>query len=246
MRKPKQPYLKQTLSYFGQSEHQTTDSIFTLRFSRFDDLFANSIVSKFTPSIEAEQINRLLIFKEGSKHKKNIHFHVRLESNHFLNKQKLHRDLLKIAFSELKGNSQLSCHPCKEKDKIHDQYLGASKTYIAKEGNLIYQYGYTQNQVDTMMYHGKLIANYANAPLYKKIILLYNLEELPIRDFPTRNHWSIVVTHIRQYYEENNKGYVNNNHITRNLAKNIMKELSYKYRIRQLTEFIDYLHEGGM
>ncbi len=243
MRKQK-TYLKQTLAYFNKKEHQTLSSIFTLRFSRFGDVFANSIVSKFTPYIKNEQIKALLIFKEGTKQKKNIHFHVRLETDHFLNKQKLHRDLLKKSFSELKGNAQLSCHPCKEKDKHHDEHMGASKSYIAKEGNLIFKHGYTDIQIEEMIYHGRLIAQYSNAPIYKKIILLYNLKEIPIPLLPKRKDWRIVVTHMQQYYEENNKGYVNRNHITKSLAQNIMKELSYSYRINCLHEFIEQLTLG--
>ncbi len=237
-------YLKQTLSYFNKKEHQTSSSIFTLRFSRFGDVFANSIVSKFTPYIKNEQINALLIFKEGTQHKKNIHFHVRLETNYFWIKQKLYRDLLKKSFTELTGNAQLSCHPCKEKDKHHDNHLGASKTYIAKEGNLIYKYGYTDLQIEEMIYHGRLIANYTNAPIYKKIILLYNLKKIPESKLPKRKDWRIVVTHMQQFYEENNKGYVNNNHITKTLAQNIMKELSYTYRINSLHNFIEQLTLG--
>lgn len=240
----KRAYPKIALKYFkNHALHFTEYSVFTLRFSKFENLLDdNSIVSKLLPYIENQQIKRLLIFKEGTLKNKNIHFHVRLETLHFKNKQKLHRSLMDTTFKELKGNKQKQCHECKIGPKQIDQYLGASKTYCAKDGNLIYQSGYTDYQIIEMIKIGNIIKQCATAPIYKKIILFYSLQGLvPEHVHPTRNHWNSIITSIQLYYTEEEKGYVHNTTIFRNLAMNIMKEISYRYRIKQLTELIDYL-----
>ncbi len=238
-------YPKPVLAYFHLPEHNTENSVFTLRFSKYPDNFENSIVSRLRPYIKKEQINRLLVFKEG-EHKNKKHIHIRFESkSYFFSLNSVHKKLMATAFKDLKGNKQKQSHACKIQDEIKDKFLGASKTYIAKEGKLVFQHGYNPNEICQMVKFGKMYADYVTLPIYRKIIVNSSLKKYFTGGrTASKADWGVVVSAMQDFYETAGRGYIQRTYTFKNIARNIMLECCYTYRIEESQWLIDELYHG--
>ncbi len=152
-----------------------------------------------------KQFSKVLCFKEKGTKSGKPHVHCRIE--HTLNEMSWSRKLKKelpFLFGKKKGHHWImksSCYTCvstkhKDPEGQDNKYClhTSSFLYIAKEGNLVYQKGYTQSQIEEWINIGSSIKEITKEKLHKKIIFYSKL----------KRHSSMldISRGIKKYYNE--------------------------------------------
>ena len=217
----------------------TQDSIFTVRFTpgfkkekKYEE-FEKLLKEEFSK----EYVHKSAIFKEGKKN--NYHYHIRIETT-LKNKQAVHRKIMS-SFKHLPGPAK-AVHPCKEGSNQIDDNLGQSKSYCAKDGNLVFSHNIKPEEIKYWIEIGKAAKDFQKKPLYKKII---EYSDFIIADgswsIPSSHHYEkrskvmhfqlqAIVQGIEQYYDATGGGYVQKDYRNMQLIKNIYAHLSEDYR----------------
>ncbi len=134
-----------------------------------------------------KQFSKVLCFKEKGSKSGKPHVHCRIE--HSFNEMSWSRLLKKelpFLFGKKKGHHWImksNCYTCVSKkhkdpegqDKKYCLHT-SSFTYIAKEGNLVYQKGYIESQIEEWINIGSSIKEITKEKLHKKIIFYSKLK----------------------------------------------------------------------
>ncbi len=148
------------------------------------------------------RVNKIICFEEGDDLGETArHYHIRMVTDYKTKKSV--SDLMKRIFPiddpdplvPKKGNRALSVHDCKGKDRS----VWHSATYIAKMGQLVYQYGYSDGKIAEIIKIGRQLMFKKGIPIYRQIIVIYKLDtylELQPDD---------LMEIVQEYYKEFNK-----------------------------------------
>lgn len=134
-----------------------------------------------------KQFPKVLCFKEKGTKSGKPHIHARIEIDNLKNEMSWSRKLKKelpFLHGAKKGHHWIvktNCYSCNtHKDptgELEKYCLNVSSfTYIAKEGNLVYQKGYTQSQIEEWINIGSSIKLITKEKLHKKIIFYSKLK----------------------------------------------------------------------
>ncbi len=134
-----------------------------------------------------KQFPLVLCFKEKGTKSGKPHIHARIEIPTLKNEMSWSRLLKKelpFLYGKKKGHHWIvktNCYSCtshKDPTGEQDKYClnVSSYTYIAKEGNLVYQKGYTQSQIEEWINIGSSIKQITKEKLHKKIIFYSKLK----------------------------------------------------------------------
>ncbi len=151
------------------------DNVFTLRLNPFHKgttLYSIKSISKVIDDIT--KIYTYMIFKEVSK-KLIKHLHIYITTS--LSMRRI-QQIIKEQLPKIKGSDK-STHVCYEKGVLHDSNLWKSKTYIAKDGHLIKQRGFTSKEIEEFYRIGSTIQKQSKdrTAVYKQIISIYELDK---------------------------------------------------------------------
>ena len=127
-----------------------------------------------------------------------------------------------------------SIHDCAAKDKK----FWKGETYIAKQGDLVYQKGYTAAHIAKMIHWGKKLSQQAGMTIPRKIVLMKDLTE----------HSGVYTIYdaIVGWYQDENKNYPEPKLVERHLHNIYMivsKEYRDRVRIHTIANFSHMLAE---
>lgn len=169
----------------------SNENVFTLRLNPFDKGTTLYSIKYITFVIDTiTQIKRYMIFKEISKNLVK-HLHIYITTNLTLNRI---RQLIKKHLPKIKGANKAT-HECYSNGILHDANLWTVKTYIAKDGFLIKQRGFSSLEIDEFYRIGSTIKRLAKdkTAVYKQIISIYELDKgTPLME---------IVTAVYNYYD---------------------------------------------
>lgn len=221
--------------YLKTVENKNLDGVYSFRLSPntwFIKLQTMAIALRLKSIAESSHfsnhITRMIAFEEGEDMGEvDRHYHVRVETD-YKTAQSI-RDIIKKAFgSEMKnkltlavpqhgGKTQYSVHDCKLKDKK----FWKGETYIAKQGNLVYQKGYTEAHVAKMIHWGRKLSSQAGVTIPRKIVLM--------KDITKGSSVVYIYDSIIQWYTDENKNLPDEKQMMR-LIHNIYMLVSNPYR----------------
>lgn len=206
----------------------TLDGVYTCRITpgkmETPEKYTHEYCMNFLNKIkEIDNYKKILAFKEHGT-KCGRHYHIRFVTHNITRQQIVH--LITKSFSWPKGkgrsNEAYSLRSCKEKDKS----VWASATYIAKEGDCCFRYGYTQEQVNYFTYFGQKIATFKNIPKFEQIIIIYGLDKISQLDLRGKDIYDAVID-----FHNKKKIEIPAQHRIHNLIHNICFKLSDNYRL---------------
>lgn len=190
---------KYTLQDFYPKLKETIKGLFTVRLTPVN-MQTNIAKDQVAETLEIiakknDNVRKILCFEEGDDVGQVArHYHMRFVTDY--KDRKSMSDLIKANFPiGTKGNRAYSIRKCQGKDKT----IWKSATYIAKLGNLVFQVGYTEADIAELISVGRKLAVTATTPIFKQIICIYNLDDIPelMPDY--------LMDIIEAYYKENNK-----------------------------------------
>ncbi len=132
------------------------------------------------------------------------------------------QQILKEQLPKIKGSDK-STHVCYEKGILQDSNLWKSKTYIAKDGHLIKQRGFTSKQIEEFYRIGSTLQKQAKdrTAVYKQVISIYSLDKgTPFME---------IVESVYNYYDTYRGRKYPNYKIIDNLISQIKNNLNEKY-----------------
>lgn len=226
---------KYTLQDFYPKLKETIQGLFTVRITPINmkENWSSDQVAETLEIIgkKNDNVKKILCFEEGADVGKVArHYHMRFVTDY--KDRKSMSDLIKAHFPiGTKGNRAYSLRKCQGKDKT----IWKSATYIAKLGNLVFQVGYTQDEIAELISVGRKLAVTATTPIYKQIICIYQLDD--IQDLMP----SYLMDIIEKYYEENNKP-IPQLYQLKALMHNILFSCNLTYKRRTRSQLI---HEYG-
>lgn len=162
------------------------------------DGFVHSMSCRIYNMFEGLQENKfpkILVYEETSQREK-VHYHARVCCLKTWATRKSLSDLFSSHFPECKGNGFYSTKKVHVNGKSYSSLL-KSVTYIAKECELLFGRGYTDEEVKLIEKVGKEWKDSVSAPIYKKIIKTYNIDK--------RMKGSFVTRHVLDYYSKQGK-----------------------------------------
>lgn len=222
---------KYTLQDFYPKLKETIKGLFTVRLTPCN-MQENIAADQVAETLEIiakknDNIKKILCFEEGSdKGQVARHYHMRFVTDY--KDRKSMSDVIKANFPiGDKGNRAYSLRKCQGKDKT----LWKSATYIAKQGNLVFQVGYTEHEIAELINVGRRLAVTATTPIYKQIICIYKLDDIP--DLMP----SYLLDIIEAYYKENNKA-IPQLYQLKALMHNILYACNTTYRKRTRSQLI--------
>lgn len=200
----------------------------------YNALEIKEIASKFCLG-EVPVLKKFLLFREGGTKKTALHYHGRISCDEEEWKHSdTFRGRLKKYFPKLKTNKMFAIKPCFVKGKLTQRRkLIWAKTYIAKEGDLIFKYNHSDEEILECIKIGSELMKKSNLPIYRKII---NKNKI----CSTTDNLEISKM-IYKYYMEEGKNIPQYFHL-KNIMRNIKIFTSKKYQdllIRKLASEFD-------
>lgn len=194
-------------------------NVFTLRLNTHYKGLPLYPINTIVDTIDnVKKINSYMIFSEVSK-KQIKHLHIYLTTS--LSMRRV-QQILKSKLPNIKG-PQKSTHVCYENGVLKDDNLWKSKTYIAKDGLLVKQKGFSSTQIEEFYRIGSTLQKQAKdkTAVFKQIISIYELHKgTPL---------SIIVRSVYNYYDTYRARKYPNYHIISNLIEQIKFNLNEKY-----------------
>lgn len=202
-----------------EKEDVCMDNVFTLRLNPFHKgtpLYTIKHISKIIDGIT--KIYTYMIFKEVSK---NLIKHLHIYITTSLSMRRI-QQIIKEQLPLIKGSDK-STHVCYEKGVLHDSNLWKSKTYIAKDGCLIKQRGFTSTEIKEFYRIGSTLQKLAKdrTAVYKQIISIYSLDK--------GTPFIKIVEAVYNYYDTYRGRKYPNWKIIDNLITQIKNNLNEKY-----------------
>ncbi len=201
-------------------------NIFTFRFTIPKGPPFTDTIKSVVRFFESSTISHL-IFRETSK-QGTCHYHARATVNY--KKSTLYKKK-KEYFPELKGNKMFAIHPVYIGGTLMDEDILKSYSYIAKEGCLISQSGYTHTEINTMIEKGKHIMDLKGSPLYIQIIKFYKISNLTYKQ---------VAEYIIDYYTNHVKKIYLPKHVFKTTLHKIQRATNEKVKQQYHTSLIGY------
>lgn len=137
--------------------------------------------------------HQYVLYQEVSKGKKKPHYHgliyVKFQKSTLYRKRDQH-------FPELKGNKMLAFKKVYSSGVLLSECVVKAHTYIAKEGNLVFQKGYTNAEIQSCIAKGSHIHELKDKPIYVQIICFYKIHNLTYEE---------VGKYIIEYYTKHLK-----------------------------------------
>ena len=196
-----------------------TDNVFTLRLNTHDKGLPLYSINTITDVIDnIKKINSYMIFSEMSK-KQVKHLHIYLTTT--LSMRRV-QQILKSKLPNIKGPNK-STHVCYENGILKDENLWKSKTYIAKDGLLVKQKGFTSDQIEEFYRIGSTLQKLAKdkTAVFKQIISIYELNKgTPL---------STIIRSVYNYYDTYRARKYPNYHILTTLIEQIKFNLNESY-----------------
>ena len=182
----------------------------------FEDLITPHVVSVFNNTTDFPVC---LIFREFSKGKK-LHYHLFFKTS--LTDSAV-RKKIKLHYAHNRGHS---LHPIAVGDNIictkssHNKpnCLIGAKTYTAKEGDVIYRHGISQDETNKFIIKGKEILSFNKQKTHKKIIQKYKLNE----DSTSK---SIVLAYLSYRQDMGHAGFPANKYAVQGILTDIAQAL---------------------
>lgn len=179
---PKAQLESNSVSQDGTSQEKITFekqfNIWTLRFT-FSTLFIKEyevcMQKMFEDIGSKKQIKYCLVFREYSK-KGVLHYHIRIVTTY--KTPAMLRDYIKSFFpSSAKGNKFFSTHKVWVDGILFDQSLCHSTNYIAKEGHIVFSFGYSTKEIKSLILESRKYNDRLKMPMHEKIIQLYDIRD---------------------------------------------------------------------
>lgn len=192
--------------------------IFNKGFLAYQDFLENS-----------SQVVKCVMFRELTK-KKVLHYHLRM-----ICKWKTRPSVLKalqesfIHFKRL-GNKIYSTHMCFVNGIMYDKSLVGSQNYIAKDGDIIYSKGYSDEEIKELIKQSKAHNEYLKLPVHKKIMVQYDIK-----------HADQIPPAIVAFYDHINKIPPRMFHV-QEMARKILWEISLDYRKKYKKHIENYIN----
>lgn len=227
-----------TMTEFMAALNETTlDGVYTIRLTpkKFkidpknyfvDPHWGDKDIIEWLEQLQAHNVfTKCLCFKEEGP-KVGTHYHARLLTK--FKTRKSVSDLIKKHFPiGDAGNEAYSVRDCKAKDKT----IWKSATYIAKDNDCIYKYGYSNEDVNYFNEYSKRLRKFKDTPKYEQIIYIHGLDARGIDLRASHIYNAIIDFHKSKKIEIPPPFRVNN------LMHNICFKLNANYR-RAMKEHI--------
>lgn len=158
------------------------------------------IRNKLKDFINLPKVHRLMAFKEGEGDQigqVKVHYHVRVETGYKTRKSINDAILSIFNISKEGGRSsrKYSVHACREKDRT----WWKSKTYVAKQGDLVVRYNHTQEDIALAILWGRRLQNFSNKSITEQIIITWDIKDNEPLD---RNYIEELYSKIVQFYQQ--------------------------------------------
>ncbi len=182
----------------------------------FEDLLTPHVVSVFNNTTDFPVC---LIFREFSKGKK-LHYHLFFKTS--LTDSAV-RKKIKLHYAHNRG---YQLHPIAVGDNIictkssHNKpnCLVGAQTYTAKEGDVIYRHGISQDETNAFITKGKEILSFNKQKLHKKIIQKYKLNV-------NSTHIDIANAYLQWRQSQGHAGFPSNHYVVEGILSDIVQSL---------------------
>ncbi len=182
----------------------------------FEDLIAPHIVTVFN---NTSDFPVCLIFREFSKGKK-LHYHLFFKT---LLTDSAVRKKIKLHYAHNRG---YQLHPiavgeniiCTKPSHNKPNCLIGARTYIAKDGDVIYRHGISQDETNKFIIKGKEILSFVKQKTHIKIIQKYELNE-------ESTSKSIVSAYLKYRQDMGHAGFPANKYIVQGILTDIAQAL---------------------
>lgn len=213
-----------------QNSFEHNYNIWTVRITHpVTDAFDKALKCLFEDASGRAQIKNFLCFHEISK-RKTSHYHIRIVTTY--KTQNMLRLWIKSFFPPAsQGNRFFSTHKVWINGVLYDKSLCHSSTYIAKEGHVVWYYGYTSQQIRELITQSKQYNKMLKMPVYEKIIQLYDVDE------PRK-----IAHAVMSFYDSINK-IPPKSHIIQEMIRKMLFQISWKYRLRYKSEMEEFVRE---
>lgn len=237
--------------FMATLNEETLEGVFTLRLtpSQFEDLpcvyasedWSTEDVVKWLDHLKKEdKFMKCMAFREYSP-KVGEHFHIR-----FVTKFKTRQSLANIVKKDFpiptglgQGNKAYSIRDCKAKDKT----IWKSATYIAKDGDCIYRFGYALEDINYFVEYSHKLKEFRGFPKFEQIIYTYRLDQKSQEELTGKMLYDSVIDFHRSKKKE-----IPPTHRVKNILHNICYKLSSLYRLgleESITSQYDWKLKGG-
>lgn len=210
-----------------------SSNVYTARIKPFNHYTAKSIKEICEVMSKTPECKKILCYREGGTKKIGLHYHLRMCFIHSKIKSKTtFLSRMKHYFNKLAGNEMIATKACYVKGKlVQKKELWYAGTYIAKEGDLVYNYGHTHEEVKDLEKVGALLNNSSKLPEYRKIINKYTITEKFVN--------LEIAKCIYKHYEEIEKKLPQQYHQI-NMMRNIKIWTNPKYKSMQIIKLASH------
>lgn len=186
-------------------------------------------VEKYIQQVTKDpKIIRFLFYREGVE-TKHLHYHGLIETTH--QSQNTIKGRVRQCVPKLKGNAQIAFKFCLWKgEKLQASELWKSKTYVAKEGDLMHNKGYSQQELKEIQAVGASLSKKTLLPKYQLIPTLKKLDY--------NSSISDIVHAVYDYYKDINKP-IPSKHMRQKLIQNVHAFINPDFRAKLIHKDID-------
>lgn len=159
----------------------TTDDVWTVRFTPPDsslgerEFHSGFFLEGIKKLLISTKIYRYICAKEKTKSGK-VHFHLRFTT--VCSESVVRKYFRKYLVSEdLLGQKYCVFHPCQINEKLKDDKLWKSATYVCKDGDIVSSHGYSCSEILDLISYGNSLKSKGNSPLWTRIISRARLQD---------------------------------------------------------------------
>ena len=207
-------------------------NIWTLRFTITDDYIKKTNfesnykidqpIIDYLGTLNKTNFPKILCYREHSKGGKD-HYHMRIGSLIWKTRKSLF-DSIHKNFPFAKGNKVFSTKAVRVLG-VTKSSLEKSITYISKDGNLVFQRGYSSENLEKFQAIGAQWTDESKLPIFKRVIMRNAITNKTTGD--------AVVSHVLDFYKDEGKDYPTYFNLTKILS-NIKLAVDTEYRRKYL------------